>query len=103
MWAISIPMTGPGVQALDTIGKYWVSLVYVESPPPIKSTLLRRGNWNPDTNENDRNHRDTLAARGYWQAFQAVEDSIKKIVDGSNAVQTTSRDHGTWARSTALT
>ena len=35
---------------------------------------------------------------GYWQAFQAVEDSIKKILDGNNAGQTVTRDHGAWYR-----
>ena len=59
---------------------------------------VRSGNWNPDTNEEDRSHRDALAARGYWQAFQSVEESIKKILDGDNAGQTISRDHGTWYR-----
>ena len=59
---------------------------------------VRSGNWNPDTNEEDRNHRDALAARGYWQVFQAVEDSIKKILDGNNAGQIISRDHGAWYR-----
>jgi Fic family protein len=59
---------------------------------------VRSGDWNPDDNEEDRNHRNALAARGYWQAFQAVEDSIKKILDGDNASLTTSRDHGTWYR-----
>ena len=28
---------------------------------------MRSGDWNPDTDERDREHRDALAARGYWQ------------------------------------
>jgi len=59
---------------------------------------VRSGNWNPNDNEEDRNHRNALAARGYWQAFQAVEDSIKKILDGDDASLTTRRDHRTWYR-----
>jgi hypothetical protein len=34
---------------------------------------VRSGNWNPEDNEQDRKHADALAARGYWQAFQAVK------------------------------
>ena len=73
-----------------SIEGYRVSLELIER--------VRSGNWNPDDNEEDRNHRNALAARGYWQAFQAVEASIKKILNGDNAGLTTSRDHGTWYR-----
>lgn len=59
---------------------------------------VRSGNWNPDTNEEDRNHRGAMAARGYWQAFQSVQGSIGKILDGENAGLTVSADHGAWYR-----
>ncbi|MBN2661311.1 MAG: cell filamentation protein Fic, partial [Tannerellaceae bacterium] len=41
---------------------------------------VRDGNWNPDGNEADREARNAMAARGYYQAFQAVKESIKKIL-----------------------
>src|ERR1039457_2170098 len=31
---------------------------------------VRGGKWNPDKNEEDRQQRNAMAARGYWQAFQ---------------------------------
>jgi hypothetical protein len=31
---------------------------------------VRSGRWNPDANELDRDQRNAMAARGYWQAFQ---------------------------------
>ena len=34
---------------------------------------VRAGNWDPDHHDDDRQSRDALAARGYWQAFQAVK------------------------------
>ena len=37
---------------------------------------IRTGDWNPGKNEEDRQQKDALAARGYWQAFQAVKVSI---------------------------
>ncbi|VAV92662.1 hypothetical protein MNBD_ALPHA06-816, partial [hydrothermal vent metagenome] len=49
--------------------------------------LVRSGDWNPDIIEADRKHRDTLAARGYWQAFQEVRKSVKKCLEGQNAGQ----------------
>jgi hypothetical protein len=41
------------------------------------------GNWNPDACEADRQNRDALAARGYWQAFQQVKEAVAKIIAGS--------------------
>ena len=38
---------------------------------------VRGATWDPDLNENDRKSRDALAARGYWQAYQAVEESVR--------------------------
>ncbi len=57
----------------------------------------RSGNWNPD-NGADREHQDALAARGYWQAFQNVKDTLSRILQGANAGDATQTDHGTWYR-----
>ncbi|MGM0632510.1 MAG: Fic family protein [Pseudomonadota bacterium] len=59
---------------------------------------VKAGSWNPDNDEHDRNHRNALAARGYWQAFQAVANSIEKILDGKSPGLTAQNDHGTWYR-----
>lgn len=45
---------------------------------------VRQGNWNPDNDEADRKSRDALAARGYWQAFQAVKDAVGQVIAGEN-------------------
>jgi hypothetical protein len=39
-----------------------------------------------------------MAARGYWQAFQAVSKSVEKVLGGKNAGENTSRNHGSWYR-----
>lgn len=59
---------------------------------------VRGGDWNPDANERDRKHRDALAARGYWLAFQAVKDSLHKVLRGENPGSIADEDHGTWYR-----
>lgn len=59
---------------------------------------VRSGNWNPDAIEGDGDHRDALAARGYWQAFQAVKQSIEKALRKENAGTIADRDHATWYR-----
>lgn len=58
---------------------------------------VRAGNWNPD-NGADREHQDALAARGYWQAFQKVKDTVSGVLRGANAGDAAQADHGTWYR-----
>ena len=58
---------------------------------------VRSGNGNPD-NRADREHQDALAARGYWQAFQKVRDTVGRILTGENAGEATYTDHGSWYR-----
>ncbi|HRJ71065.1 MAG TPA: Fic family protein [Terrimicrobiaceae bacterium] len=59
---------------------------------------VRWGTWNPDNIEEDRNQRNALAARGYWDAFQTVRASVKKVLTGANPGQTADEDHGEWYR-----
>jgi Fic family protein len=58
---------------------------------------VRSGNWNPD-DAADREHHDALAARGYWQAFQKVRDSVSRVLQGANAGDVAQADHATWYR-----
>ncbi|MDA0345372.1 MAG: Fic family protein [Proteobacteria bacterium] len=59
---------------------------------------VRSGNWNPDANALDQEQRNALAARGYWQAFQEVEKSIKGVLKGDNAGMIAEEGHGAWYR-----
>lgn len=73
-----------------SIEGYQVSMELIEK--------VRSGKWNPDNDENDYNHRNALAARGYWQAFQAVKQSISKVLMGGNPGKIAWNDHGDWFR-----
>jgi len=59
---------------------------------------VRNQNWNPDNNEEDHEHRNALAARGYYQAFQVVRDSVTKVLKGGNPGTVVDDDHRTWYR-----
>jgi fido (protein-threonine AMPylation protein) len=59
---------------------------------------VRSGTWDPQSDGKDKEHRDALAARGYWQSYQAVVASIKRILNGENPGQVADKDHGTWYR-----
>ncbi len=69
---------------------------YRVSPELIER--VRSGTWNPDSDEQDRAHRDALAARGYWQAFQRVKDSIRKVLEGANPGEVADADLSGWYR-----
>ena len=59
---------------------------------------VRSGEWNPENNEADRAHHDALAARGYFQAFGAVKESVRRVLSGENGGAVADADHGTWYR-----
>lgn len=53
---------------------------------PVSAELIKRvkeGSWNPDNTKEDNEYKNVLAARGYWQAFQAVKTSITKALEGN--------------------
>lgn len=59
---------------------------------------VRDGNWNPDLNDSDFQTKNAMAARGYYQAFQAVKRSIEKILKGNNSGEVVDKDHVDWYR-----
>jgi len=65
---------------------------------PVLIERVRIGEWNPDENEDDREHRNALAARGYWQSYQAVRESVRKVLEGNNPGAVADDDHGAWYR-----
>lgn len=69
---------------------------YQVSPELIEK--VRSGDWHPDNDEGDKDHRNALAARGYWLAAQAVRESLKKVLTGSNPGGVADDDHSAWYR-----
>ena len=56
------------------------------------------GAWNPEDNEEDRALKDALAARGYWEAFQQVKESVRKVLEGADASDIVEQDLSDWCR-----
>ena len=46
----------------------------------------------------DRALKDALAARGYWEAFQRVKESVQSILRGADAGEVAERDLSDWYR-----
>ncbi|MBI2337113.1 MAG: Fic family protein [Deltaproteobacteria bacterium] len=40
---------------------------------------IAQGNWDPNNNPQDKQQKDALAAKGYYEAFQRVTESIQKV------------------------
>lgn len=59
---------------------------------------IRSGQWNPDASSEDRERKDALAARGYWQAFQEVKKSVLSVLERNNPGEVADTDHGSWYR-----
>ena len=65
---------------------------------PALIERVRSGAWNPARSEEDRAHRDALAARGYWQAYQAVRGSVRRVFGGEPPGTVAEEDHRIWYR-----
>jgi len=59
---------------------------------------MRSGASDPDNEEVNRREHDALAARGYHEAFEAVTQSVRKVLDGENPGEATGNDHSSWYR-----
>ena len=67
----------------------------------VSPELIERvgaGNWAPDHIKADRQNRDALAARGYWQAFQTVRANVCQIIAGENPGRLVRTAHRDWYR-----
>ena len=69
---------------------------YRVSPELIER--VRSGDWDPDYHDADRQSRDALAARGYWQAFQAVKANVAQIIAGARPGVLARTSHRDWYR-----
>ncbi|MFC1530034.1 Fic family protein [Gemmatimonadota bacterium] len=69
---------------------------YQVSPELIER--VKAGSWNPDNYETDREIRNALAARGYWQAFQLVREAVERIIAGVRPGPILRATHQGWFR-----
>lgn len=73
-----------------SIERYTVSVELIEK--------VRSGAWNLEGSQEDKEHKDAMAARGYWLSAQVVKKSIAKVLKGSNSGKAADYDHHDWYR-----
>ncbi len=86
------------IEELYTTDAYHSLSIEKYTVTPALIERVRSGEWDVDGNDEDEKQRDAMAARGYWQAFNAVKKSIRKILDGQNAGKVADAEHGDWYR-----
>lgn len=57
---------------------------------------VAKNGWAPEENPEDKGSKDAMAARGYYQAFQSVQQTIKAVLGGENVGKAVKRDHHEW-------
>ncbi|OOG76865.1 cell filamentation protein Fic [Algoriphagus sp. A40] len=73
-----------------SIEGYWVSADLIER--------IKAENWQPEARDSDRQHRDAMAARGYWLAFQSVKKELQAVLEGAEPGKVAESAHRTWYR-----
>ena len=59
---------------------------------------IASGNWDPDSLGADKQQMDAMAAKGYSNSFDAVVDSVRKILKGKSSGTVLEEDLQTWYR-----
>ncbi|WP_426358184.1 Fic family protein [Pseudocolwellia sp. HL-MZ19] len=57
---------------------------------------VRSGNWNPEQPDDSKKHLDSMAAKGYWDAFQQVKLAVERVLNGENAGEVFESAHADW-------
>lgn len=57
---------------------------------------VKNGEWNPETDLEDKRERNALAARGYFEAHQEVKNTLKSILKGKNPGDAFADDLSKW-------
>lgn len=57
---------------------------------------VRRGDWDPEKDEEDKERRNALAARGYYQAYQLLKGSVASALTGEDAGEMYAKGYQAW-------
>ena len=57
---------------------------------------VRSGNWDTKNDEEDKERKNALAARGYYQAYQLLKQSVSSALAGRDPAQMYVKDHQSW-------
>ncbi len=58
--------------------------------------LVRSGNWQTEGSAESKKHIDTMAAKGYWDAFKEVKKAVLAVLQGENSGDVLEQTHSDW-------
>ncbi len=59
---------------------------------------IRKGQWNPDLNLQDQEQIAAMAAKGYFEAFKLVKESVRRVLEGKDAAAVVKSEYQDWYR-----
>jgi hypothetical protein len=106
---ISIMPLAPGIggdqtKTIDVIRETYVQDAYnslsIEGYQVTEELIskIENGSWDPENVESDRIQKDALAAKGYRNSYEAVMNSIAKVLKGTNPGSVLEEDLQDWYR-----
>ena len=57
---------------------------------------VRSGNWDPEKDEEDKERKNALVARGYYQAYELLKQSVADCLSGQSPAQLYVKGHHDW-------
>lgn len=57
---------------------------------------VRSGSWNPENDEEDKERRNALAARGYYQAYELLKQGVAECIAGGSPSELYVKKHQSW-------
>lgn len=57
---------------------------------------VRSGNWDPEKDEEDKERKNALAARGYYQAYELLKQGVTDCLSGQEPAQSYAKGHQDW-------
>ncbi len=57
---------------------------------------VRSGSWDPEQSDDSKKHLDAMAAKGYWDAFQVVKQSVEHVLRGKNPGEELESSYTDW-------
>jgi Fic family protein len=57
---------------------------------------IASGSWQPEENEEDHQQKNAMAAKGYYEAFKAVKNTINKMIKSNSPIEILHDDFSNW-------
>lgn len=57
---------------------------------------VRSGSWDPEQSDDSKKHLDAMAAKGYWDAFQVVKQSVERVLQSKNPGEELESSYTDW-------